>query len=294
MAVATRRWRVKKLVFALVIVLLAGSVSAATLVLKGGKRLEAESFVQEGNLMRVTLANGRVVSYPMAAVDLTATEEANPIAAPVAEVRKEGLQSPFAAAKAAEGQGSMKVTDQDVGRVLPSDEDEGEGSKDEKEKAAAEKGASVQVLSFEAKPAEEGQIDLTVVVANQGDAEAGGVTIAATGFDRENQQVGTAAGTVPGKLEPGKQATVPIKMSVSSGPSRFQFRLQYQSLVELEPRKQVEGEAEPGAAAAAQPTPNMIRFQAPPNTMAPPNQVNANPMAQVPLTAPPASPPPTN
>lgn len=284
----------KKLVFALVVVLLAGSAAAATLVLKGGKRLEAESFVQQGNLMRVTLANGRTVSYPMAAVDLAATAGANPVAEPAVEVKEEGLQSPFAAAKATEGSGSMKVTDSDVGRVFPGESDDEEGSKDDKEKPATEKGASVQVLSFDAKPAEEGQIDLAVVVANQGDADAGSVTIAATGFDKENQQVGAASGTVPGKLEPGKQATVPMKMSATASPARFQFRLQYQSLEELEPRKEVEGGTETGATPPAEPTPRSIRFQAPPNTMLPPNQVNANPMAQVPLTAPPASPPPAD
>lgn len=284
----------KKLIFALVMVLLAGSVTAATLVLKGGKQLAAESFVQQGNLMLVTLANGRTVSYPMAAVDLAATAEANPVAEPAVEVKKEGMQSPFAAAKAAEGHGSMKVTDQDVGRVVPGESDDEEVSGEDKEKPAPDKGASVQVLSFDAKPAEEGQIDLSVLVGNQGDADAGSVTIAATGFDKENQQVGTATGTVPGKLEPGKQASIPMKMSASANPARFQFRLQYQSLEELEPRKQVEGGPETGAAPPAEPTPRPVRFQAPPNTVQPPNQVNANPMARVPLTAPPTNPPPAD
>ncbi|MCU0292334.1 MAG: hypothetical protein MUF10_10170, partial [Thermoanaerobaculaceae bacterium] len=104
----------RKLAIVLALVLVAGSLGAATLVLKGGKTLAVQGFSQQGNLVVVRLADGRVQSYPLTAVDMAATSAANP-SAPAPEAAKDkGPSSPFAAAKAAEGAGVLVVTDKDV------------------------------------------------------------------------------------------------------------------------------------------------------------------------------------
>lgn len=286
----------KKVAIALVLLLLAGSLTAATLVLKGGKRLEVKGFVQQGNIMLVTLADGRVQSYPLAAIDASATSEANPAPAAPPPAKPTGPQSPFAAAKAGPGEGAIVVTDSDVAHAAPRDAEETAGGEKAKEKGDAGP-AKVELVSYQKKPLGEDQWELGVVVANVGGADAGGVVVTAHATDGSGNSVGSGSGSVPGKIEPGKEATVTIKMAAFGAANAFRFDISFQSIKVVPPAQtpgaEAAGGAQEGAAAAPapSPTPRVTRVQAPPNMMAAPNQAGGNPNAQVPLTAPPTAPP---
>lgn len=295
MSVAKRRCGVKKLIIALVLLLLAGAVTAATLVLKGGKRLDVQGFAQQGNLMVVTLANGKVQSYPLAAIDAAATREANPVAAAPAPAKPAGPQSPFAAAKAGQGEGTLVVTDSDVLHAAVSEGGEDAGTAGDKENV--DKGpAKVELVSYQKRPVGENEWELGVVIENAGGADAGGVVVTAHATGTDGNSLGSGTGSVAGKLEPGKQATVTIKMPAFGAANAFRFDISYQSIKTVPPA-QAPGAA--GAAAqggeaatpAAQATPRVTRVQAPPNTMTAPNQAPMNPNAQAPLTVPPTPPP---
>lgn len=289
----------KKLALGLVSLLLAGSLTAATLVLKGGKRLDVKSFVQQGNLMVVTLPDGRAQSYPLAAIDAEATREANP--APVAPpaTRPAGPQSPFAAAKAAPSAGgALVVTDADVGHAARGDEEAAAGEEKGKEKEGADAGpARVEIVSYQKTAVDDDQWELSVVVSNLGGADAGGVTITAHPTDASGNSLGSGSGSLPGKLEPGKQATVTIKLGAASAATGFRFDINYQTIKAVPPAETPTAsgaqEGAPAVPAAASQTPRVSRVQAPPNTMTAPNQVRGNPNAQLPLTAPPTAPPAT-
>ncbi|HPC82792.1 MAG TPA: FxLYD domain-containing protein [Thermoanaerobaculaceae bacterium] len=286
----------KKVVIASVLLLVAGSVMAATLVLKGGKRLEVKSFVQQGNVMVVTLPDGRMQSYPMAAVDTAATSEANPAPSAQPAARPSGPRSPFAAAKAEPGEATLVVTDADVAHAAGRDDEE-EAAGGEKEKAPAGAGAAkVEVVQFGKRDVSEGQWEVDVVVANVGDADAGGVSVTAHATDVSGNTLGSGSGSVQGKLEPGKQASLSIRMAALDGVASFRFDVSYQSIkpVPPPPTPGAEGGAAPAGAAsspAASATPRVTRVQAPPNMIPSVNQAGGNPNAQLPLTAPPTAPP---
>lgn len=285
----------KKLAFAVVLLLLAGSLTAATLVLKGGKHLDVKSFVQQGNLMLVTLADGRVQSYPLAAIDVGATTEANPPApAPPTENRPAGPRSPFAAARSAPaGEGTLVVTDADVAHAMAAEAEEAAEGGQEEEKIEAGP-ARVEIVSYQKTPVGNGDWELGVVVSNLGGSDASGVTVTAQPTDAAGNSLGSGSGSLSGKLEPGKQATVTIKMSAAPAATGFRFDVSYQTITKVPSTPAPSaGESGGGATPAASPTPRVTRVQAPPNTLGAPNTMSANPNAQLPLTAPPTAPPET-
>lgn len=287
----------KKLALALVLLLLAGSLAASTLVLKGGKRLEVQGFVQQGNMMLVTLPDGRVQSYPLPAIDLAATSAANPAPADPAQVKPAGPQSPFAAAKSAPAdEGTLVVTDSDVAHAAPQSEEEAAAGGDGQAKGDVGP-AKVELVSYQKKPVGENEWELAVVIENAGGADAGGVVVTAHATDDSGNSLGSGSGSVPGKIEPGKKATVTIKMASFGAANAFRFDISFQSIRVVPPPETsgatAAGSTQEGASAAPapSPTPRVTRVQAPPNTISVPNQVSGNPNQQMPLTAPPTAAP---
>ncbi|HPW56336.1 MAG TPA: hypothetical protein PLP31_11455 [Thermoanaerobaculaceae bacterium] len=283
----------KKLALALVLLLLAGVLAASTLVLKGGQRLEVQGFVQQGNMMLVTLPDGRMQSYPLPAIDLAATSAANPPAAAPAPAKPGGPQSPFAAAKSTlSGESTLVVTDSDVAHAAPTAEEPAVAG-EEGQTQGGEGPAKVELVSYQKKPVGEDEWELAVVVENVGGAEAGGVVVTAHATDGSGNSLGSGSGRVAGKIEPGKTATVTIKMASFGAANAFRFDISFQSIspVRSPETSGATAAASPQegapAAPAPSPTPRVIRVQAPPNTLAAPNQVSSNPYQQLPLTAPP-------
>jgi hypothetical protein len=278
----------------LVLVLMAGSLGAATLVLKGGKTLAVQGFSQQGNLLVVRLADGRLQSYPLTAVDMAATAAANP-AAPAAEVEKaKGPTSPFAAAKATEGAGALVVTDRDVNHFFregAEGDETGAGTGEKDQQAGGS--ARVVLLGYDKKVAGEGQWEVTTTLVNQGEAPASGVSVTVRAVDAEGKEVGSASGSASDQLAPGKQTTVVIKMAANVSAQEFRFDVGWQSIAPVGTPRVVEaGKGEesgkPAAPPAPTPTPRITRYLAPPNTILAPVSAPGNPNMQVPLTAPPS------
>lgn len=290
----------RKLAIVIALVLVAGSLGAATLVLKGGKTLAVQGFSQQGNLVVVHLADGRVQSYPLTAVDMAATSAANP-SAPAPEAAKDkGPGSPFAAAKAPEGAGALVVTDKDVTHFYREDgEPAGTGEAD-KEKEKAGGAAKVVLQSYNKKVVEGGQWEVTTTLVNQGQSPASSINVTVHAVDTDGKEVGSASGTAAENLDPGKQTTVVVMMTPNATAQEFRFDVGWQSITPVPspaPGETAKGEAaaRPAAPPAATPvpTPKVTRYQAPPNTMIPPLAAPGNPTAQVPLTAPPSPAPGT-
>lgn len=284
----------RKLAFTLVLILMAGSLSAATLVLKGGKTLAVQGFSQQGNLIIVQLADGRAQSYPLTAVDMTATSAANP-AAPAPEAEKDkGPRSPFAEAKASEGTGALTVTDKDVSHRY-SDGDEAEDQDAGKDQGKGG-GSPAQVVpkSYAKKSVGEGQWELTVILANIGGSPASGIGLTVRAVDAEGKDVGSAMGTSPDTIEGGQQTTVVVSMPAIGAAKTFGFDVSWQSITPTPSAKPGEAGKEPAAppAPSPAPTPKITRHQLPPNTMLSPTSATQNPNFQAPLTAPPSAPPP--
>lgn len=285
----------RKLAIVLVLVLVAGWVGAATLVLKGGKTLAVQGFSQQGNLVVVHLADGRVQSYPLTAVDMAATSAANPSAsAPEAEKDK-GPSSPFAAAKAADGPGALVVTDKDVNHFFREDGEPGGTGDAEKDKDKVGGAARVVLQSYNKKVLEDGQWEVTTTLVNQGESPASGISVTVLAVDTDGKEVGSASGTAAENLEPGKQTTVVVTMAPNASAREFRFDVGWQSIIPVPsptPGETARGEAAakpavPPAPTPA-PTPKVTKYLAPPNTFLGPASAPGNPNAQVPLTAPPS------
>lgn len=288
----------RKLAIVLALVLVAGSLGGATLVLKGGKTLAVQGFSQQGNLVIVRLADGRVQSYPLTAVDMAATSAANPSAATPEVAKDKGPRSPFAAAKAAEGTGALVVTDKDVTHFFREDGEPGAAGEAGKDKGKGGGAAKVVLQSYNKKVVEGGQWEVTTTLVNQGESPASGISVTVHAVDPDGKEVGSASGTATENLEPGKETTVVVTMTPNASAQEFRFDVGWQSLTPLAsptPGESAKGEAatQPAAPAAPTPvpTPKTIRYLTPPNTLIPPVAAPGNPTAQAPLTAPPSPPP---
>lgn len=265
----------KQLVLLASLLVVALDVSAATVILKGGKRLQVESYSQKGNSLVVRYTGGRVESYPLAAVDLAATGEANAVAeaAPAAKADV-GPKSPFAAAMAQAGGGGLVVTDMDVAHVNTGEEAEVEGEASAPGKLGPR--GRVNLVSYEKRPTEDGQWELTVSVVNNGDAPVQPVTATITALGDEGKTVGTTTATLADKLEPKQQGSLVARL-VATGPiTSFSFDFSWRSIVTTETRVPAPQVAQP----VAEPTPTP-----------PPPMAVANPMDAQSLTAAPPPPP---
>ncbi len=277
----------------LVIVLVASSLGAASLVLKGGKILAVQSFSQQGNLVVVRLSDGRVQSYPLTAIDMPATAAANPSAPEPQAEKAKGPTSPFAAAKASEGAGALVVTDKDVNHFFREEASAGEAGEATGEKDKAAGAARVVLLSYDKKVVGEGQWEVTTTLVNQGGSPASSISVTARAVDPDGKEVGSASGSASDQLPPGQQTTVVIKMAANASAQEFRFDVGWQSIAPVGTPKPVEGPrgeeaARPAAPPAPTPTPKTTRYLAPPNMIVAPASAPGDPNAQVPLTAPPS------
>jgi len=241
---------VKRLTVLVMAFMLAGEAWAATVVLTGGKRLEVASFNVSGSYVTVQYANGRRESYPLSAVDLTATRQASgekPATAPATEPG--GPHSPFLGARASAASGALIVTDADVSHVEAA---EGEPEAKEKE-AASEAGGQVALLSYEKKRVSESEWEISATVVNQCKNPVQAVSASMRMLDNQGKSVASGSGTLAGKLEPGKQGTITAKVTFGGEPTQVAFDLTWQEI--LPPPKPVGTPAPAAAPSGAQAPP---------------------------------------
>jgi hypothetical protein len=237
---------VRRLAILVAALVVAGAASAATVVLTGGKRLEVSSYTVGGSYVVVHYANGRVESYPLWVVNLAATRAATGTtkAAPTGEQAGEP-HSPFFAAKSSTGKSGVVVTDADVKHVDTGGE--GEAPEEEKkEEGAQETGTQVTLVSYAKKQVADGQWDITATVANVGNTAVNGVNAVMRVLDDKGQPVATGSGSFPGRLEPGKQATITAHVAVQGEPFQVAVDLSWR---EIHPNPQPA--ATPGPAPAS-------------------------------------------
>lgn len=275
----------KVLASVVVALAVAGVGQAATVVLKGGKQLEAASYVQQGNYVVVRYADGRAESYPLSAVDIPATRAANavPDAAPP-PAKPTGPHSPFANAVAPAGETAARVTDEDVQHVARPEE--GEGAPEEEGKVSD---GQVVLLGYDKQLVGENQWAVTATIANTGSTSVRNVTANVRLLDEKGNALGTGTASFPGTLEGGKQGMISTSLTASGEPRQIAFEFQWQT---IKPAPAPEGTPAAGAKEVAPPAPQPAEETAdwtvPPGSS--PNAMPENPMAVPPLTAPPAVP----
>ncbi|MGC8916085.1 MAG: FxLYD domain-containing protein [Thermoanaerobaculum sp.] len=228
------------------VAVLSASAWAATVVLKGGKKLEVASYEQKGNYLVVTLVDGTRASYPLSVVDLAATAHANaqptPAAAPATP---EAPRSPFARAVAKPGTPAAHLTDADVQKVAPAG---GEAPGEEgKEPPAPAREEGVVVLGWSGREAGEGQWEITANLLNQGKVPVQDVAVAVRAV-ADGKTLGTGSATYPGRVEPGQQFTVPVTVSAPEAPKQVVFSLNWRQVTPIQ--------QETPAAPTPQPTPS--------------------------------------
>ena len=281
----------KRIVVAVLAVLVAVSASAVTLVLKGGKQLEVTSYAKKGNAVVAQLPDGRFASYPLVAVDLAATAAAN--AVPPAQSGAAvpgGPHSPFFGAQAGSGKPALVLTDADVQHVAPA----GEEGMTEEEAAAGQ--AQVVLIGYEKREAEPGLWEVTATVANQGVGAATNVAANVTFLDAAGVAIARGSGQLEGVLQASQTGAITARIAANAEPARVVFGLQWHGV-------QSEGAPPaPGApGAGAPPRPGAAPAGPAPAAAAAPEEAAAesepvNPMAVPNLTAPPLVPqipPPT-
>jgi len=280
----------KKTAIWMVGLLVAADLAAATVVLKGGKRLEVASYVVGGSFVVVQYAGGRRESYPLAMVDLTATKVANGEKSPAPAVAEEqGPHSPFLAARSSGKPRGPVVTDADVKHLEASES--GEAPAKEEPKAGSDE-AQLVLLGYDRKKVGDKDWEITARIANQGKAAASNVVAAVRVVDASGKAVATGSGSLPGRLEPGKEGAISVQVSIDFEPSQFACDLSWQKIAQG-PTSATTGPAESpaaGAAAAPRPTPIPPAFSIPKG--ASPNTLVYNPMGQAPPGVAPQVPPP--
>ncbi len=273
---------------ALVLVVMATAVGAqaATVVLKGGKRLDVERFTRSGNAVVVQFADGRFVSYPLNAVDLSATATANATAeAPQPTPTPEGPHSPFFAAQSTEGGSVLVITDADVAHV-----DDTAGEQATEDEADQGSGGAVVLRGWEKRQVEPGVWEITATIANTGEFPVQAINASIGLADREGERLGSATAAYPGRLEPGEQGVITVRVPSEAEPMQVTFDFQWQS---IRPVPQEQPAEATGAPAPSPRTPPAAAtppgFTVPPGSS--PNAMPANPMAVPPdLTSPPIPP----
>ncbi len=207
----------------------AAFVDAATVVLKGGRKVEVGSFEQRGNLIVLRHADGRVESYPLTAVDLEATRQANQVAVPAAPVTTPtGPHSPFFAARSTPGAAGTTVTDADVQMLAPTAAvGEGEAT------PTPDVLARIVLLGQQYRQRSDGQWDVVATVANQGGAPASAIVATIRLLDAAGQVIGSGSASLAGQLAPQQQGTLNAVLGASATPVQVAFDLQWQSIREV-------------------------------------------------------------
>jgi hypothetical protein len=241
---------VRRLAILVAALVVAGAASAATVVLTGGKRLDVTSYTVGGSYVVVHYANGRVESYPLSVVDLAATHAAagTSKAAPTGEQGGEP-HSPFFGAKSSAGKSGVVVTDADVKHI--DTDTEGEAQEEKKDEGTQETGTQVTLVSYAKKKVADGQWDITATVANVGSTAVNGVNAVMRVLDDQGKPVATGSGSFPGRLEPGKQATITAHVAVQGEPFQVAVDLSWR---EIRPNPQPAATPGPAPAPGAQRT----------------------------------------
>ncbi|MGQ9496058.1 MAG: hypothetical protein ACUVRY_07380 [Thermoanaerobaculaceae bacterium] len=199
----------------------------AVVVLKGGKKLEVVSYEKKGNYLVAVQANGRRVTYPMSAVDVEATNRANAVSAEVVPPEKpQAPKSPFAPAVAKPGEAVTSITDADVQKVAPA---AGAGEEEQAEEKPREEGGVV-VLGWFSRELEEGQQEVVVQLANQNRVPVQDVMVSVRAMGPEGKVVGTGSGTYPGRVLPGQEFTVPVRIPAPVAPDKVLFSVTWKQL----------------------------------------------------------------
>jgi hypothetical protein len=274
------RWQVRKTALLLVALVIAAGAQAATVVLKGGRQVHVDAYLQRGNYVILQYADGRVESYPLAAVDLQATRVANGVAETAPKTAApSGPHSPFYQAQAKAGAAAVTITDADVGHLEPVD-DSGEVEKEEPSKG------TVVLLGYDKKQIEDNVWEITATVVNRGAHPVTNLSASMVLSAKDGQTLGTGQGTASGDVPPGGQTTITARIPADGEPTQVSFDFQWQ---EIKPVAKPEGESgampppEPAGEPAAEPPPP--GFEVPEGSS--PLTQPANPMAIPPLTEPP-------
>jgi hypothetical protein len=208
---------------------LAAVVDAATVVLKGGRKVEVASYEQRGNLIVLRHADGRIESYPLTAVDLDGTRQANKETAPATPAATPaGPHSPFFAARSTPGAAATAVTDADVNMLAPA-LGEGEAATTPTPDVLAQ----VVLLGHQHRQRGDGQWDVVATVVNQGGAPATAIVAAIRFLDAAGQVIGSGSATMAGSLAPQQQGTLNAVLSAEGMPVQLAFDLQWQSIREV-------------------------------------------------------------
>lgn len=214
----------KKFALVVALAMIAGSAAAATVVLKGGKHIEVERWSQEGNLIVLHHANGRVEGYPLTAVDLDATRAAVPKPEPTEAAKEVGSRSPFGKARSAPAGSGVTITDAEVGKFnAPEETPEAEGVKPDEDPSG-----QVTLVSYDLKPAEEGRWTVTATVSNSGGVPVQNLSVVVKPMDAEGKLLGTGTAPLSGVLEPGKTGTVTATVTAPARPAQVAFDLNWQ------------------------------------------------------------------
>jgi hypothetical protein len=271
---------VRKTALLVIVFVIAAGAQAATVVLKGGKQVHVEKYLQRGNYMILQYPDGHFESYPLAAVDLQATRTANLQPGPAPEpVAPSGPHSPFYRAQSQPGGAAVTITDADVGHLEPVDES-GEIEKEEPKKG------TVVLLGYDKKQIEDNVWEITATVVNKGDNPVTNLTASMVLSAKDGETLGTGQGTAAGDVPPGGQTTITARIPAGGEPTQVSFDFQWQ---EIKPVARPEGEsgaAQPPASAAQPPAPGPAGYEVPAGSS--PMTQPANPLAMPPLTAPPA------
>lgn len=274
----------RKLLLLVVMLAAATAGAASTLVLKGGKQLDAASVQRQGNYFVVRFADGRVTSYPAAAVDIEATKAANQVPAPPPTPAPPlGPHSPFFGAQSSPGKPVIVVTDDDVQHIVPPDEEPAAGTT-----AAARPPAEGQVvlIDYGKQQIEDGMWEITATVINSGSSPVNGVAADVRLLDAEGKVIGSGSATMEGTLAPGQQGTAVARVAAPVEPIQIGFSFRWQAITPqpASPAGAAAGATPAPEAATGKPATQAAAAPAPPPgfTVPPgssPNTLPSNPMA---------------
>lgn len=206
------------------------AAESATVVLRGGKRVEVDSFALKGNLVVLKYANGRVESYPLAAVDLEKTRAANPEPESSPAASAGGPHSPFFEARSVPGSTAVLVTDADVLHL-----EEPAGTETKEAAVEGPEGAQISLVTYERKKVAEGEWEITATIVNQGNAPASGITGNVRLLGVDGKPLGTGSGTYAGQLAAKQQGTMTVKVSALGDVGQVGFEFQWVSVQPAKP-----------------------------------------------------------
>jgi hypothetical protein len=271
---------VRKLLLVVAMLALSSAADAATVVLKGGKKLDVVGLQRQGNYVVVKYANGRGESYPVAAVDLDATKAANEVpgqAAAPAPAAPAGAHSPFFGAQSNPGKPVVVVTDDDVQHIVPADDAEPTGGVKTAQRSSSE--GMVTLVDYGKQKADDGTWEITANVINNGGAAVAGISAEVRLLDEKGATVGTGTAAYAGTLGPSQQAAMTTRVSCPVEPIQIGFSFHWQT-VTPQPTpvpapaapaagsKPAASAAKAPAAGAAQPAGYTVPPGSSPNTMA--------------------------